>query len=442
MQLTHHKWNKSSRTFKTEKPNQFVYESYVGQRNVLKNGLYFPYIWDSQTNELFHAESSIKFQADKQVIKYLGNVLVSSSKFFVQQEISPSVWENIPHGQPIRNIKENYPEENYCTGYLDFPDAPYALKIGIQPIWGEKVNFSFRFRAPKSGIVRFVWVNEGLTKIAVNKAYEWVWSGERFGNPNKKIGVRFKNIVWHWNYDEADQRAFVIDDSGEDAKLQIIFGPYEVQKNEWLEIFPDTWGPTGASDDCYDQAGTYSDDYNGGLYCGEYAGDSLSAGWIWPSVTASGTAGDGCKITIYNTAISDLGCIANLKAVNDDTPPAWDASHYPSNATVHAGVVAWNEGGTGTQDSPEIKTIVQERFDGSHNSGDNMAFVWLDNNSPSDDRTYFDAESGAGTAAKLTIVYTAGNGGRTTYNPRGEAHGEQQGMMLGMTYYGLGIGRG
>lgn len=402
MALQHLKWEKSGRTFKTDKPDQFVYKSRVGQKNVkISEEEYLPYVWDSDKKIVKFADCEIRFQ-DRGLYFYRNGKRLFFSAFHLESKLLGN-WKKEQYSKSelaVQEIKSERAIEQITISYNLINDK---LDSGIEIVIGasDKVRFGFTTKAKVTGEYRLDWesdiVEQGKNIVQL----------DRETNEPFVIGRKFKDYFWRWKREESKDHKI----SDTSSKFNIRLNEKQYVENEEVILRPTTWGPTETSDDCYEENspnGDYYDDFEGNVFVGENWG-SMNIGWIWTNVTADGTANNGCKITIDDTGEGGAGCTANLQAVNNDTPDAWDATHYPSNATVHAGTVAWNSIGSGQNDvdSPEIKTIIQERFDGSHTSGKSLAIVWLDNGSGADDWNRCDAQSGGGTGAELTIDYTA-----------------------------------
>lgn len=415
MKLKHLKWTKASHIFEQQDDNGIptgrrVEETVCGERCCYHNGQWIPYVWLPNENRLkFRDNEFLEFQSGQQAIIRGTKTLVRSSKFFVQQKVGQN-WENVPHGLPTRNLKHDYPKPGQCVAYLDFPDAQYDLQVGLRIGLARKTRMGIRLRAPVSGQVRFQWVLDGVEKLPTN--YEWIYQGGGpKGLPKKKTGIKLKNVIFGWSYAEADERTISVETNPDETKKVIItFGPYDYIENTWLKIMPDTWGLTETSDDCFGYGGTYYDNYEGGIWVGQSLSNIENIGWIWDNVTAIGTAEDGCYIETYETTYSNNYATANLRIQNTGAPTAWGAAHVPSDCAFEAASVAWNNmGDAATDQSPEIKTLIQARFDGGHSSGNKMSICMMDNGSANNDESGCVAEE-SGVGAKLRIVYTPASG--------------------------------
>lgn len=427
MAKTHHRWTKEGRLFKTFKPNQFIYESDIGGKNVDNgDGSFSPYVFDSQTNELKHGDSGvIGFESGQQVIKQAGKLLVNSSKFFVQQfNDQTQEWETVPHGIPTRNIAHDYPTEGKCTSYLNFPNAPYDLQIGFMVGGFDTAQLGFRFRAAKSGRVRFQWVNKGIAKRLVAGDFEWLWSSDKGGlRVNKKIGIRFGDIEFRWTYQESDERTLDIATDTDGTKIfTITFGEYDYVKNTWLEIFPDTFGPAQiahTNDDCSEEDDTtvqLSGLDSDGCPVGSLGGSRYDYATKWDNVTpASGDTIDACTIDSYMSWHDGTGALGIYKGIEEANPANWSAGTRPSQRTKTTATVAWSLPSTDGQfhTSPELKTIIQEILDDTaHGSTDSLAVVLEDNSSPDANVVQFqDYGNNSAQAAKISITYTVAAAG-------------------------------
>jgi len=426
----HLKWESTGRTYEKldaegQPTGEKIWAGQIGEQQVQDDqGNWQPYIHENDELRFSHHDSRIKFESGQQVLKKVADKICESVKLFVEKETAPGVWETQPHGLPTRNIlhnkrfknKEIVDYEGSAIGWLEFPDAPYDLQIGMQVGRRKHSVFGFRFRAPISGRVRFQIVKDGIPKVAGGAKLI-----KRTINDEERIlGVQYKDWYWKWTYDEAAYHSIDVQNSSAYPgtwKAVITIGPFDYEENTWIEVVPATWGPTDTSDDCYEDARTtFREDigaYNDLVQGYNYA--YMESGWIWSNVQASGTAGDGCYIEIY---VRTLGSGSNgneygrLYAVDARDVTAWSQDYRPyTHTTRHATYVAWNVGATGLQKNSSIKTLIQERFDDDHVAGDEIGLVWLEtSHSGFKDRIYYNSEdTGSGDPPALYIVYTAGS---------------------------------
>jgi len=437
--MQHLRWEKSGRTFTTENPNQFVYKSRIGQQNTpLDGGGFAPFLIDGY--KLIHGlDSEFELAPDKQIIRKAGQILCSSFKFFVQANIGGE-WVDQPHGVPTRNMRQGevfrdrgwVENDEKCTGFLSFPDAylsfggnkPYDLNIGLEAGTEAKARIGFRFRAPRSGQVRFQAVLDGLQKLPTD--WEWIWAQyePEKGKEDRKIGVRLKDLEWRWGYDEAPFRDITVETNPDETKkVTILFGPYDYSANEWLFVYPDTWGPTQIADnnnDC-NELNDNTIQLDGLDADGDMVGESATyygdIGWRWPTVgVAPGvTIDDGCKVSCFQKYVGGGGvpdCI--IKGVDEGDPDDWNTGTRPSQRDKVAATVNWTPSNNDEtwQDTPELKTIIDDIINGgSFSEDDALAIVVEEDEDTANAVIQFqDYTRENDKAAKLTIVYTAAGG--------------------------------
>ena len=405
--------------------DRFAYQTHVGQKNVDVNddgSEFAPYVMNDVAGSLRFGDSQCDFADGWQTIKHLGQTIVNRSRIYIQRDIG-GVWIDIPHGIPTRNVRVDYPREDRATAYLDFPNIQgYAngsrLQVGIEVGGGDRQILGFRLRSPVAGTFRLEWVLE----VSGDVPLSYIKAPKIFDPDETILGGQIGNVRIRWAREEAPNRSVTVESSEGNKLVHIFLGPYNLNAMEWLNIYPDTFGPASAVDDCLEVEGIayYDDNGSGDVAVGDYAATyKFHAGLLFTNVTvpAGATANDGCALTLYSNVspgYNGSGAIAAaLRMVDSSSPAAWGAANLPSGQSLHAASVTW-QGVIATYtsiNSPEIKTLIQARIDGGHTSGDGMAIVWLTSHTPSGDHNvYFDAEE-AGTAAQLTIDYTVAGGG-------------------------------
>jgi hypothetical protein len=429
LNLQHIQWEPTGRKFEvfdeqnqSYDPPRYCWAGIIGEQQIQDDqGNWQPYIWDNGTNELGFAseDQRIEFASDKQILKKAGNKICESIKLFVQREVSGE-WINQPHGLPTKEIRHNkrfkngdlIDEEGYCIGWLNFPDAQYDLKIGLQVGRRKQGIFGFQFRAPISANIQMQLVKDGIEKDTVN--YTLIKSKNGIDtNPERTVGIRYKKFIWRWTYKEAAKRTVEIVDSANypgQLKATITIGPITYTANEWIKVFPDTWGLTETSDDGLDENGTtFYAHISNLIYLGN--GTTFNGGFTWVNVTvpAGATAENGCYLRCYHTRGDFGGGDCDFYAVDARDVAAWSSSNMPVDATRHSNSVAWDvsAGGTGSADSPEMKTILQDRFDDDHQSGDDIGIVGIANAAAASEAWIAAEENTTYDAMQLYIVYTA-----------------------------------
>jgi len=435
MAFSHHKWEKSGQTLYNAETNQYMYKAGIGEEQTWDGLKWLPYLWKAGSNELQYGYNlnNIEFASDKQILKAAGKVLCNSMKFFVQAKIGEN-WVTQPHGIPTKNIANDYPSEGRCTGYLDFPDAhlsfgaqnPYDLQVGLEVGRSERATFGFRMRAPVSGQVRFQAVLDGLEKLPND--WEWIWAryAEFKNKEDRKVGIRVKDIEWHWTYDEAPQRGISVETNPDQTKkVTITFGEYDYTANEWLTVYPDTWGETGiadTNDDCQQKDGDSSVDLDGFDGDGNMIGTALlyHTGLRFQTVTiaANPTSVDAGTQIEFDVGYKSGDFNIVVYGLEGDTP-VWENTTPtgPMQRTKTAAsltVTAPAAGADKVYDGANFQALVKEVLDTSWTSGFDLGIMFSGENGGGSDYAQVEDYS-TGTAARITIVYTAG---RTTKNPR------------------------
>ena len=415
-------WEKTGRKVrlldeKTGKPTRkVIWQGRVGEENVQdEHGTWQPFIYDSLTNSIkYGGGQRLECQSDKQVFKDKeNNEFCKSFKFFIQKEVD-GTWKTISHGLPTRKLLLDkrflygklVEDEGYAIQQLSFPDAPYNLSLYLQAGRSRMGIFGFEFSASESGKYRFQIVNDGL-----KGPIELIRNGAPKTGGVHVVGFKWSSGVWRWTFAEAKHRTVEIDDSKAFPTLKktIVNAVYDYVSGEKIKVLPDTFTSSEADDWChYSTTMGFSQGSSDIRFGKSYYNDDYNVGLTWDNVTvpAGATAEDGCKITIYSNSVAyGSGLVAGeLRALDYRDVPAFSSSVHPPNMTKHAASVSWSESGSGTQDSPEIKTLIQARLDDDHASGDEIGISGI---TPDGSQSWiaFDSPSG-GNGPVLTIVYT------------------------------------
>jgi hypothetical protein len=253
--LRHKRWERTGRTFEVLDnlgqaiPNKFALTTRIGEKNVdAGDGTFAPYLLNGVV--LRHGDSECEFANGWQTIRRLGQVLVSQSRLYIQRETSPGVWTDVPHGIPTRNIAHDYPREGKCAAYLDFPNiqgyaAGARLQIGVEVGGGDRQTYGFRMRSPVAGRFRLEWILEIPEDIDLS----WIETPTSKTDPTPiRVGGRIGQTEIRWSATEAPFRSATVESDGSGGRiLHLFLGPYDLQAQQWLIVYPDTIGPISVS---------------------------------------------------------------------------------------------------------------------------------------------------------------------------------------------------
>ena len=458
MPFIHEKWEPRGQTLievdaESQPTGSKVYKASVGQECTPDgSGGFAPFIMGVAGLQFGNDEQGIDFLPDRQTLRKAADTICSSFKFFVQANVGGE-WVDQPHGAPVRNMRAGevfrgdgwVPQERRATGFLSFPDAnlsfggqkPYDLFVAIEAGGTANAGMGIRFRGPSSGQVRFQVVLDGLQRLPT----DWEWIEQAGGilqdGEVRRVGIRVKDLIWMWNYEEAPLRDVSAETNPDDTKrITITIGPFDYTKNEWLTVYPDTWGATAVSDACFevvvygqggpDSSGSGNPPY--AITCGHSSTyQEMDAGFIWRNITipAGSTIGSGSFITIYgdypthNYWSVGTGIDGDLQVADTTNPTAWGTtSNLPSDLTYHGTEVAWDldQPNLASENSPELATMLQQRWDDDHASGDDIAIRWQNNQLSGVSNIQAMGSENASSLANppaITIVYTAPSSGYT-----------------------------
>ena len=437
MAFEHHSWRPNSRKYHDSATGQFRADHHIGERNTSDDiGGFLPFLLRGATNEIqFHEDSRIEFASDKQVLKKAADTLCSSFKLFVQGYVGGE-WVNQPHGIPTRNFHQGEVfrdggwevNDRKCTGFLSFPDAaltfggnkPYDLFVGLEAGGNSQAHLGFRFRAPVSGDMRFAVVLDGIKKLPTD--WEWIWSGEGLpAHPreNRKVGIRVKDFVWRWSWEEAPYRDVIKENNPDDTmKISIIIGPFAYTKNEWLTVYPDQWNVTTGTDDSTYYPSTWFEVYtNDYAVCGRSSTD-FSCGFRFNTVDiGQGDTITSCLFTGQALAISNAP-EGELDFVAADTTSTWSAGNSPHNQTLTGNAVAFNVAApAAAKTSAELITPLQAVIDRVGWVSENSISLCHINTKGSDSYVAWEDYNSTGTdEAYIVITWTPAAGGDLSIN--------------------------
>ena len=399
------------------------YSSMSGQKNLLTDSGYLPYLYFSNNDTILVGDFQIQFRSQEQGGYQIITNTTSDEVEIEDQRFELQYWREQGGGSwRIIDMWQMDTEVSTADNDTTFP------KIFIKRMYsdgeGNELNITYYF-TPQNQIqlrfdlkvvdedqyrIRFQSTGVAGDTTIVNKSR--LVEG---GSENITGGLQFANIQFGWSYDESANRSWNIEQQAGGKKVDIFLGTYELGDGENITIYPDTWGATETSDDCFSASGTYYDSSDQGagdqIAMGYYLASVIHSGWIWSNVEAYGTAETGCFIRIFGTTQIGVTADGVLGASTDDTPTAWSSSWLPEDCSQESTTIEWDEAGTGTQDSPELSTMIQDRFDNNHDDGDDMAIVWItEETGPTTAALGLYSEDGSpGTGAELTIEFTPPN---------------------------------
>jgi|GEM_PF-6423302 len=413
MALKHKSYTKNGRELdvvdKEGKPTgEKVYKGGSRQVNVLDGEVYKPYLWDSNKKVCKFNDYEIRLTASGVEI-YQGSTKLLGLGAHPEIEVD-SVFERktaTVSGLATRTITTETSADRIEISY-DVDTSDMKSNITFEVGGRQTVKFGCALNAK-------VLNEKQRLNLEFDQKATLATSSIGKIPTSKKYVFADKKSFWKWDNNELTDHKIVL---GE-AKTEVILGEKVYTSLAAEKVAPDTWGPTNTSDDCIEAAGAYADeDANGDLACGYYSGyGTLHSAWKFLNVAigAGATCNDGCKITCPLAGSSNgvgSGAVGVLKVEDSRTPADFDADHLPSDRTWHNTTVNWSSDvDSGSIDSPEAKTVFQQRFDDDHVSGDNWVLGWFSTQSSGTNFQTTEAD-----AADLTVVYTPASGETLTIN--------------------------
>jgi len=400
MELIHHKWTKNGREFLVKDSDKKVYKSNIGQYNVdCGNGEYAPYLWDANSKTITFRDSKIKFTTTGLEF-YKDDKLLTSGSFY------PEVKRGILWNRPTPAVS------NFQVREITGEDATDRIEISYA-VSTEDQKGTVRVRVGGHGRALFSFdVESKATKTTTQRLcfeFDTLEKGELLyphfakKQATKARSLMFDSFFFSWNKGEEDDHKYE-EVGGGKHELGLLEKQYAAK--EIGKLSPTTWGPTATADDCFVWGGTFYDQYGNTLYTGYYWSAIAEAGWEWEGVTASGTAENGCKISV-NVNFKSTHSGQLLKAVDKDTISWASGGDRPDTIATLANSVSWTIDATGWVDSPEIKTLCQDIINAGHTD---WGFVLLDDSTSGYVKIWAQETADAAT---LTVVYTTGGGGVT-----------------------------
>ena len=347
LRLQHEKWEASGRTFAVvdaddQPTGQKCYRSQIGERNTDDGaGGFLPFLWKSASHRLQFGRDGFELEAETEDMRIVkgASVLARSFTFVVQAWIGGK-WVTMPKGTATRQIRpdevfrdgEFVTDDRRCTVFWSWSPALYDLRVGIEAGGGEGASMGLRFRPAQNARVRFLIVLDGLEKLPA----DWEWLDRTIAEETRHVGIRVRDFQWRWTWDEAPYRSIIKEDNADGTmKVAVVLGAYDTVADEWLTVYPDSWGPeepqadadTGVEDwgDLHTDWTIYVGDYDGSNFeiaCYRWSdGVDVPADATISSCTLGVTAGAVHQTTVVMQPFFDVG--ANREA-------AWDSSSRPS----------------------------------------------------------------------------------------------------------------
>jgi hypothetical protein len=426
-ELTHFRWEPFGRTFKTEKPNQYVYKSNPGQRNVkLANGKYAPYVWDEENKILKFANNSIHLKDNEMEFWHKSQKVHQVS--FHPEVKEQGIWQKetaVVSDLRTEEIKTTGPTDNIKITY-DLETKNQKSTIALRAGGFIGVLFSFDTEAKESGEYRLAVEhdNTNLEPIYANIPDS--------SQPAVHIGYFSPDdgFYWRWQADEEKHYA-----ETRPNILALLLNQDEYQAGERKITFPDQWGETGianTNDDCQeDESGTVDLDGldSDGDLVGDYYGTLYRTGLRFQNVTIAPNPTSVDSGTQIEYDCPWIGTSFNfiVYGLEGDTP-AWSAGVGPSSrtrTTASITVASPTVGNNKLISGANFNAAVKEILDTSWTSGYDMGFELYHNNPAYNESFQVEDYStiGGGTAAaRLTIVYSA-EGSSTESYQKGDGKG-------------------
>ena len=444
LRLIHERWEASGRTYQVvdaddQPTGQKCYRATIGERNIDDGvGGLAPFLWQAATHRLQYGRNGMELEAATEEMKILkgASVLARSYKFVVQAEIGGE-WVNMPKGQATRQIRpdevfrdgEFVTDDRRCTVFWSWSPALYDLRVGIEAGGGEGASMGLRFRPAQNARVRFLIVLDGLEKLPA----DWEWLDRTIAEETRHVGIRGRDIQWRWTWDEAPYRSIIKEDNVDGTmKVAVVLGPYETVADEWLTVYPDTWGETAitdTADDCMENEDFYpGHSYRNFILCTYTNGMIVGSGWLsmagfrFQNVTVAGEPSSvdaGTQIE-YDVISATSGSFTMRVFGMEGDIAAWEDTdsaddHEPTDetwTTAYIDVTTPSASADNLVNGADFQAVVKEILDTSWSSGYDMGFVFHRNGEASDYIEMTDVSNlDGGSAARLTIVYTAGGGG-------------------------------
>jgi len=407
-ELTHYKWEKSGRTFKTDIPNQYVYKSSIGQKNVdLGNGQYAPYVWNADEKTLKFANSELKLNSNSLEFYSDGEKL---NTLAIHPETKENGnWEKKPAvvlEPTVEEIDEGGAEVRLKVSYKISTEDQESV-ISFDAGANNKVNFDFNVKALEGGQQRLA--------VEFDQPAQPISRRDRQANLLSPTSYRFNKSWWAFEENELDTHKVEL---GE--KTAVYLGEKNYKKGETLRIHPDVWG--GATQWANEDA---NEAWNGAMYLdgrwnnfvyldGSGDGGAEFVSWQFDNVAMSGTIDTTSKLVLAKPDPADDSTPGNidwtLRAEDTLTPVTIEAIDF--NLSNRTTLTTANETGVGQAGSltitgADFAGILQELVDSyTYDGDDTISFIARTTASTGDWWSIVcDISHATGDPASLEIVY-------------------------------------
>lgn len=421
MPIEHLSYSARGRNFRVLKDGkltgQLCYKSQVGQENLLDHGTYVPYIKDEKAKTLTFKRSQIKLTAtgiefyiwDKKLEDYVLRTIASFHPEIKETTVwnrktataTTLVWEDL-------EIAEGFTDKTRVSYTVSTADMD--VKVNIEIGGSSRALFSFEQTSKVVAEQRLVW---HTTEIEEAIPIQAVFASSKL-KQTRTVGYRFRGYEIRWNYEEAVDRKAEGLEAEEETKIIIAEKNYVIGEVQLIK--PDQWGETGVAntnDDCSENGGVDLDGYDSD---GDVVGDIGAAGTDYycrfQNVTIVGnpTSVDAGTQIEFDIGYAQSGSFnIPVYGLEGDTPDFNTTA--PSTRTRTAASMTYASEAAGVDrvvDGVTFQAVVKEVLDTGWLSGYDIGFAFSGENGAGGAIQIEDYSTG--TAARLTIVYTAAGG--------------------------------
>jgi len=239
-QLTHYRWDASGRTFTTGNPNQYIYKSEIGQKNIkLAGGTYAPYIWDEQNKIIKFANSSIHLNGNKWE-------LWDNAKKVHEIAFSPEIKKDGQWQKEYDSISDIRVEEIKTNGPTDYIELTYNLEttnqvstISLKVGGSANAQFAFDTQAKQAGEYR----------LAIRQDSAGLKPVYSSNNKSQLLGYQNPKSGFYWKWQENETTHYIEEKPN---KLALLVNEDKYLAGGKITTFPDQWGATAIQADADD----------------------------------------------------------------------------------------------------------------------------------------------------------------------------------------------